>query len=398
MKALASKAWAALGEAAWLNAERARAYCRILFVLSLAGALAWIALAHDGIDREGKPLGADFTSFWTASQLVLEGRAADVYKVAAHWRAQKALFGPGVGYSAFFYPPPFLLICAPLAALPYFWSLGVWLAATGYAYWRVVRAYAGPRVDAWAILAFPAVLINVGHGQNGFLTAALVGGGALLLDRRPILAGLCLGALVYKPHLAPMIPIALIAAKRWTALAASAATALGFAAVSWLAFGETAWRGFFAAEKMQSVFAAVRLLHGDLALAYALQAAVAVAAALCLVALNRRRGPVEGPAIAAAALLASPFLLDYDLTLLAIPIAWLARDGARTGFAPGEKIVLACGFLLPLCSRVIAGLVGVPVAPLVIAAVFYYVARRAAIRESSVASRDNPWPRVTAPI
>ena len=39
-------------------------------------------------------------------------------------------------------------------------------------------------------LAYPAVLINIGHGQNGFLTAALLGGALIILDRRPILAGI----------------------------------------------------------------------------------------------------------------------------------------------------------------------------------------------------------------
>jgi len=407
MNALAFKAWAALRDADWLDAKRARAYARILFFLSFAGALIWIALAHGGVDRAGKPLGTDFVSFWTASELALGGRAADVYDVAAHWGAQKALFGPDVAYSAFFYPPPYLLICLPLAALPYFWSLAAWLGATGYAYWRVLRAYAGPRIDALAILAFPAFLVNAGHGQNGFLSAALIGGGALLLDRRPLVAGLCFGALIYKPQLAPMIPIALIAARRWTALAAAAAAAMALLAASWLVWGGAIWRAFLAAaplaraslernfvgdEKMQSVFAAVRLLHGGLPLAYALQALTALAAAAALVWLDTRRfrSAAEGPAMVAATLLASPFLLDYDLTLLAIPLAWLAREGLSAGFAPGEKSVLALAFVLPLFSRPLAGTLGLPVAPLAIAALLALVLRRAAA--PSRAGRAKPLP------
>lgn len=400
---LIARAWAILRDADWLDRDRGRAYARILFVFSFAGALIWIALAHGGVDRAGKPLGTDFVSFWTASQLALEGRAAQAWDVAAHWDAQKALFGAGVGYSAFFYPPPFLLICLPLAALPYFGSLVVWLAATGYAYWRVVRALAGPRIDALALLAFPAVLVNAGHGQNGFLSAALIGAGALLLDRRPLVAGLCFGALVYKPHLALMIPIGLIAARRWTTLAAAAAAAAGLAAASWLAWGEAAWRAFFAAaplaratlernlvgdEKMQSVFAAVRLLHGGLTLAYGLQALAALAAALALarLALRGARGEALGVAMVAACLLASPFLLDYDLTLLAIPIAWLAREGLRAGFAPGEKSALALAYALPLFSRALAGAFGLPPAPFVIAAVFAYALRRAVTAEQDASA------------
>ncbi len=395
MSAMMQKCWAVLRDADWLNRERALAYSRVLFVFTFAGALIWIALAHGGIDRAGKPLGTDFVSFWTASKLALDGRAAAVYDVAAHWDSQKALFGPDVAYSAFFYPPPYLLICLPLAALPYFWSLAAWLFATGYAYWRVLSAYAGPRVDAFALLAFPAFLVNAGHGQNGFLSAALIGGGALWLDKRPVLAGLCFGALIYKPQLAIMIPIALIAARRWTTFAAAALAASALVAASWIAFGGAIWRAFLTAtplaraslernlvgdEKMQSVFAAVRLLHGGLTLAYALQAATALGAAVALFWLARRRfrSEAEGPAMVAAALLASPFLLDYDLTLLAIPLAWIAREGLRAGFKPGEKSALAFAYGLPLFSRTLAASLGLPVAPLAIAAVFYFLLKRAA--------------------
>jgi hypothetical protein len=395
VNALAFKTCAALRDAEWLNRQRALAYARILFFFSFAGALIWIALAHGGIDRAGKPIGTDFVGFWTASQLALQGRAADVYSVAAHWEAQRALFGADVAYTAFFYPPPYLLICLPLAALPYFASLAVWLGATGAAYWRVLRAFAGAHIEPIAILAFPAFLVNAGHGQNGFLSAALIGGGALWLDRRPILAGLCLGALVYKPQLAVMIPIALVAARRWTTFAAAAAGAGALLCASRIAFGDAVWRAFFAAaplaraslernfvgdEKMQSVFAAVRLLHGGLTLAYALQALTALAAAAALFWLHHRRfrSQAEGPAMIAAALLASPFLLDYDLTLLAIPLAWSAREALRAGFAPGERIVLALAYLLPLFSRLVAGALGLPLAPLTIAAVFYFVLKRGA--------------------
>ncbi len=404
MNALAIKAWGALRDADWLDRERALVYSRILFGFSFVGALIWIALARGGVDRAGEPIGADFVSFWTASELALNGHAADAYDVAAHWAAQNALFGRDLAYSAFFYPPPYLLICLPLATLPYFWSLAAWLAATGYAYGRVLRAWAGPHIDVFALLAFPAVLINAGHGQNGFLSAALIGGGALWLDRRPIAAGLCFGALVYKPHLALMIPVALIATRRWTTLLAAAATASAFIFASWIVWGNEVWRAFVAVtplaratlerhfvgdEKMQSVFAAVRLLHGGLTLAYCVQAATALAAAAALfwLAARRYRSEAEGPAMVAATLLASPFLLDYDLTLLAIPLVWSAREGLRRGFAPGEKSALALAYVLPLFSRVLAGTLGLPVAPLAIAALLYIVLRRAATPACAAPSR-----------
>ena len=366
--------------ASWLTRERARAYCIILAGISLAFALGGVALSQNGVDPTGKPLGTDFLSFWAASKLALAGTPAEAYRIAAHYAAQKAVFaGTSLQYTAFFYPPVFLLICLPLAALPYFVSLGAWLGVTFYAYWRVCRAFLQERsaMLTLALFAFPAVLINIGHGQNGFLSAALFGGALLAMSTRPVLAGVLFGGLVFKPHLAVLVPVALAARGAWKPFFAAAATALGLVAVSLAVFGVETWKGFFAvsplaratleqelvgSDKMQSAFAAVRLLHGSVSAAYGVQALVTVAACVALVVLARARAKPEaqGIALASGALIATPFLLDYDLTLLAIPLAWLFGEGRRTGFLPWEKIVLLAAFVLPLVSRLVANLIGIP--------------------------------------
>jgi len=410
-----------LRDARWLTRDRAVAYGRILLGITVLAILAWVALAQGGVDRAGKPLGTDFLSFWTASQIALGGRPAAVYDVAVHHAAQTALFPRDAGYVAFFYPPPFLLLCLPLATIPYLWSLAAWLAATGFACWRVLRAWLGKEYGALPIVAFPAMLSNLGHGQNAFLSTALFGGGALLLNARPFVAGLCLGALVYKPQLAIVVPVALLAAGRWRVLLGAAVSAAGLCLASLAAFGVESWRAFLAGsalartaleqnlvgdEKMQSVFAAVRLLHGGLTLAYGLQLVATIGVCGALVVLQRRafRTDGEGPAMAAAALMASPFLLDYDLVLLGVPLAWVARQGLRDGFLPWEKIVLFAGFILPAVSRSIAGLAGVPLGPLVIAGVFALVVRRACVMAPAEAPRaedgdfaGQPRPPIPAP-
>jgi alpha-1,2-mannosyltransferase len=305
-----------LGDCAWLDAARARAYARILLAVTLIGAVGWIALSSGGLDRQAKPIGTDFVGFYTASRLALDGRPNLAYNVGVHWAAQRALFDSKVGYTAFFYPPPALLVCLPLALAPYFVSLAVWLAATGFVFYRVLRGYL-PSLDPVAFLAFPAVFVNAAHGQNGFLSAALIGGGLLVMDRRPVLAGACFGAMAYKPHLALVIPFALIFARRWTTLIVAAATAASFCLASLIAFGASTWGGFFADapfagaalqnnlvgnEKMQSVFAAVRLLHGSLALAWGAQIVAALGAigALWLLQWLAFRTSAEAPAVVCA--------------------------------------------------------------------------------------------------
>ena len=90
----------------------------------------------------------------------------------------------------------------------------MWLTVSGLAFYRMLRGYL-PSLNSVMFLAFPAVFLNAAHGQNGFLSAALLGGGLLIMDRRPLLAGVCFGAMAFKPHLALAIPFALIFARRW---------------------------------------------------------------------------------------------------------------------------------------------------------------------------------------
>ena len=112
------------------------------------------------------------------------------------------------------------------------------------AYLAVMRAIL-PRPETWLIAAaFPAVVVNIGHGQNGFLTAALLGGALHLLDRRPWLAGVLIGCLAYKPQFGVLIPVALLAGGRWSTIAAAAATVAALVAVSFATLGGGVWHAF----------------------------------------------------------------------------------------------------------------------------------------------------------
>jgi len=384
-----------LRDADWLDDGRARAWLRILAGLIMVGVVGLVVLSRGGLDPTGKPLGTDFLSFWAASRLALAGHPAQVYQPALHAAAEQSVFpGARLGYAAFFYPPVFLLICLPLAALPYLASLAAWLIATGLAYVLVIRRWLARSASVVAALAFPATFSNLGHGQNAFLTTALFGAGGLLLASRPFLAGACLGALIFKPHLGLLIPVALLAGRQWKAIAGACACAAALIAASVLAFGWPAWVGFFATSslaraaleqemvgsaKMQSAFAAVRLWHGPVAAAYAVQALVALAAAAAVaVVFHRRRSDRAAAAtLVAGTLLASPFLLDYDLMLAAVPLAWLFAQGVGGGFRPWEKLGLLAAFALPLFSRSLATFAGVPLGPPVLALLFLLVLRRA---------------------
>jgi hypothetical protein len=404
----------ALRSADWLDRQRVFAYAAILGAFEVALALFWIFGARHNVDLTGKPLGTDFISFWSASRLALDGTPALAYRPEIHAAVEASqVGGAAIGYFSFFYPPAFLLACLPLALLPYGASLACWLLATAALFVLVMRAWL-PRLTRGglaACLTFPAILINAGHGQNGFLIAALFGSGFLLLDKRPWLAGALLGALVLKPQLAILVPFALAFSGRWQAFGAAAASALLLAGISWAVLGGEAWTGFFSAlflaqqtlsqgivspAKMVSLFAAARLWQAPPLLALALQLAAALA---MLVLFARHAASTSGPALGAltatATLLATPFALDYDLTLLALPMAFLLRAGRETGFLPYEKLVLLCSFALPLAVRPLAMGLAIPVAPVVIAGLLGLLVIR--MRRTGSFRTATPFPGRPAP-
>mgnify|MGYP000957129241 CR=1 FL=1 len=176
-------------DADWLDAERALAYPRVIGAVTLLTLLGMALTANGVVDSRGEPLGADFSNFWSASRLALMGEPAAVYDMARQYAVQRQEFGAQTGFYPFFYPPTYLLICWPLAALPYLSALAVWVAVTGYAYAAVVRRFGDGALGLAPILAFPAVFVTIGHGQNALLTTAILGAAALSLDKRPLVAG-----------------------------------------------------------------------------------------------------------------------------------------------------------------------------------------------------------------
>lgn len=344
-------------------------------------------MSHDLIDREGKPLGADFITFYAASELALQGRLAEAYDPQRILAAERAAVPANTGTFPWLYPPTFALAVLPLALLPYVLALVVFLGVTLALYLWLIHRILPDRRALVVSLAFSGAFVNAMGGQNGFLTTALLGGGLLLLESRPLLAGALIGLLTMKPHLGLLLPLALAASGQWRAILAAAVAALLLAGVALLAFGAEPWRlflaqlaagggymesGAFPWDRMVTVFAAGRLLGAGVGLAYALHGLVAVVvAALTLRLWWRGAEPrlLAAVTIAATPLL-PPYFYDYDLVLTAVPIAILAADGLARGWTPGLKTVLVIAWIAPLLAAVLARFAGVPLMPLALLALF----------------------------
>jgi alpha-1,2-mannosyltransferase len=379
----------------WLTRERMRLVAFAVLFASLVGLVAIVARSDGYLDARGHPIGTDFANAYAAGTFVLEGRPEAPFDPASQHARQQEIFGANTPFYGWHYPPIFLFIAAALALLPYGLALAVWLATTFLLYLMAIRAILRLRetpsnapadeekaIDPlWLLFAaaFPAVLVNAGHGQNGFLTAALVGGALVMLDRRPAFAGILFGVLSYKPQFGLMIPLVLIATQRWRAFGVAVVTVAALAAVSTVAFGPNVWSAFLAStefsriivleagstglHKFQTVFSWVRMWGGSVAVAYAIHAAVVIALGVMLVRLWRsdRPYPLKAGALIVASVLSTPYALDYDMMALAPAIAFLAVDGLQRGFSAWQKTALAALWIVPIAARSIAEYTFLPI-------------------------------------
>jgi arabinofuranan 3-O-arabinosyltransferase len=316
----------------------------------------WLVGADGGV-------ASDFVNVWAAGKLTLGHEAALAYDWPTHKSIEELAVGHGfAGYFGWHYPPTFLFVAATLALVPYAPAYVLWLAATFPAYLGAVRAIVGERFGYLLGAAFPAVLSNFVVGQNGFLTAGLIGGALVMLVEHPILAGVLIGCLTYKPHLGLLFPIVLAASGHWRVFASASVTAALMAAASLLAFGGEAWIAFaqsiphtsqaFLSDgwanfgKLQTLFGLARALGVPEAGAWTLQAALALDAAVVVTMIWRGAAAFElkAAALATGALLATPYLYTYDLVVLAVPLAYLYRLGRRQRFLSYEAsgMALAC--------------------------------------------------------
>jgi alpha-1,2-mannosyltransferase len=399
MAAVLAQVAAQLESGDWLSRERLRLYVIILLITELAVFAFIVAGTHGWIVPLDKPNTTDFVSFYAAGRLADAGTPALAYDHAAHLAAEEAIVGQGIQYQFFNYPPVYQALFALVARLPYLTAFVAFQTATLVLVLAVARRILDDLSPTAliALLAFPAVWWNFGLGQNAFLTAALFGAATLLVDRRPVLAGLCFGALCYKPHFALLVPLALGVGGHWRAFLAAAVSATTLVLISVGLLGWDTWQAFFvtAGEShtmyesgrilfggFVSPFGAMRLMGASIAASYVVQGVFMVIAA-AVVGIVWQRGlslPVRNAVLASATLLAVPLSLLYDMMIGAIAGCWLLRDLGRQAMPAWEKTALALIYAAMLDSRGLAEELSLPVNT-ICALVLFGLATRRASRE-----------------
>jgi Glycosyltransferase family 87 len=395
---------------AWLTRPLITFVGALMVVGTMVAAAALLVSAHGAIDAFGRPLGTDFSSFWSAGRMALEGRAPQAYDWAAHFEFQRRAHGVEL-YYPWSYPPVFLMVAMAVATLPYLPALFAWQAATLLAAMATLWAIL-PRPSTLLLgLGFPAVLICLGHGQTGFLTGALLAGGLVCLPRHQVLAGVLFGLMAYKPQFGLLLPLVLLVRGDWRAIAAAMVTVAAAVTLTFALWDFPVWQAFLDSvpltrsvvfepgntgfEKFQSAFAWMRMWGAQLAVAYALQGLVTGAVLVACLWIWRGRASyrLKAAALLTGTLLSTPYVLDYDLIVLGMALAFLVAHGLERGFHRWEKTVLALAWIAPVVARALAAVTYLPLGFFALTAVFIMIVVRvrseqAGLRGSSVDAPD----------
>lgn len=346
-------------------------------------------------------LGEGWMVFYNAARLYFDGQIGLLYDGVqsttllnarfAHWLAHPLPLHPWL------YPPHALLLLLPFGVLPFapsgilFLALG--FAATVAAAWRFAATGVERAIHAASLVLCPAAAFTVCLGQNTFVTCALLLAGFGIVRRRPILAGALLGIVTYKPQLCLMVPVALIAARQWKALAAAAGAALLLAAASVVLFGLEPWRAWIALMTEpnavytqweaiaringQSIYTYASLLGASAALANLAQALAAIGGAGCVFWCYRRpmADDLRLAALMAATILAAPHVIDYDTLLLGVGATLFFVCGYIDGFRFGEVTVAVLVWASPLSNPPTVFLLGFVTPLLVVLFIFCVMTR-----------------------
>ncbi len=339
----------------------------IVIVIYVAFLIGAAVVRQWPVDATGHPILIDYLGMWAAGRLALAGHAAAAYDWAAHKAVEVGAVGHDFdGYFSWFYPPTFFFATAPFAVLPFVPALLAWVAAGLTLFLLSIRMVLPGHGSAIFDAAAPVVLWNATAGQNGYFSAAIIAGALTLIDRRPVVAGALIACLTFKPQFGLLIPVALAAGGYWRVFLSAAVATLLLAAISAAVFGADAWGGFIAsidvayksilvdttvgAAKLQSVFGVMRVVGEGTGTAWAAQLVVAVPVIAFVAWLWRSSMPTDlkAAALAAGTALVTPYVFIYDLVILVVPVAFLAR----TGLSTAEAIAAAAAGLLLLGSPI----------------------------------------------
>jgi alpha-1,2-mannosyltransferase len=286
-------------------------------------------------DPVGYLIGRDFVNTWVGGELALTRHPQTYFAVDAYNALLAQKFGGQYPLHIWSYPPHLLLFTWPFALMPYMTAYVIYGVA-GLVVYLLVVTDGQRRADHLVLLTLaPAVTVNIWCGQNGFLTTALLVGGLVQLDRRPVLAGVLFGALSIKPQMGVLLPLMLALTGRWRTIVAAVGTVTLLLVLTTLAFGPDVWSAYvndampvqariFLRDyenfmvHMPTAFMNARVAGLSLMVATVMQALLSAAAitAVAWTFWRRRDVDLSNALFVTATFLVTPYAFNYDMVVL----------------------------------------------------------------------------------
>jgi hypothetical protein len=330
--------------------------------------LAILMLVMVGLVNElGLALFSDFSPFYLAGGLALEGRTSELYDPAQFFAASENVLGHREAWRPFWYSPAYLLLLLPFALAPLLLAVATWAGFNILTLGGCLLLGRVSKLQTLAVLLFPGTVFSVFQGQNGAIISGLLAAALLTLRSNPILAGFLLGLATIKPQMGLLIPVALLAAREWKVIASAAATTVLVVACSMGVFGIELWfdhvdailraddylaAGELPLPYMITVLSFARQLGFEHETAQLLQAV----AFLCSAALVFRVWSTSSnerfkiSVLIIATFLGTPYGYVYDLPLLGLLVVWWAAMVIERPAYRGEQFAVAFYWLLPFLS------------------------------------------------
>jgi len=369
--------------ACWLTPRRIRGHATLL-ALCLWGVCA-IDYATPGIfDRAGNVKFQDFLQFPISAGLISQGQPGELYTDQVLTNHIHVIVGQNTTVRLrYFYGPQVALPFIPLLGFSFLVQAGIWVALSLLLYFGCVyllwKACCGlrsqGRLVAIAAIAYPPLFHFFVRGQISVVILVCITAAYLAFrSRREWLAGVALGLLAFKPQFLVAIPLVLLLAQSWRALAGltiSATAQLGF---TYLYFGRSVMRAYvtvllhsarepgstelsLSPLQMHSLHSFWEILLPWTGAVWALDILSSLAVVGLAAAIWRSSSAVSirFAALILAAVLVNPHIYIYDLLVLAVPLLLLADwavGNVDHPLAPAVASLLYFVYVLPLFGPV----------------------------------------------
>jgi hypothetical protein len=349
--------------------ERGRNILLFIPLLAICGATTFAAVRRVGLGDNLVGIG-DWFALWSAPVIARSLGASALYDMPKFYAAQVALGLANSRFGPFPYPPTFLTMLWPIGDLSVEWGFAIWSIIT-FGFYLIIMGWKRTSDPRWflpVVILSPASISNFLAGQTGFLSSFLFVGSLRLLGTYPRLAGVLIGLLTFKPQLGILIPVALIASRKWQTIFCAAATTVTLGFITAILFGWRIWLAWWHVlgnywqlsdslsqidNLSPTISANLRLLGTPHYLIVPAQIAMGTLAAVIVWRVWRRFDPAHPEtsmlALCAATFLATPHALFYDLTMVSSAVILYMQRCLKAGqpFAMLEVVALLFGFSLP---------------------------------------------------